>query len=199
VEAGVRADRRELVKTAYAHVLAEAEQSGRPTALAREARCRALLAEDPETAELAIEEALVHHSKAHWPFEEARTRLVQGELLRRNKQKARAREALERAADQFDKLGATSFASRAAAELRAVGGRTRAPAKTIGLTPQETTVALLVASGTTNRDAATQLFLSPKTIEFHLSSVYHKLNIQRPSQLAAVMNTWASMTAATGT
>jgi DNA-binding CsgD family transcriptional regulator len=190
VEAGVRSDRKTLAKTAYAHVVAEADHSGRPTALAREARCRALLAEDWETAELAIEEALNQHSKASWPFEEARTRLVHGELLRRNKQKARAREALERAAEQFEQLGAAPFAERAAVELRAVGGRSRAQTNTEGLTPQEMNVALTVAAGATNAEAAAQLFLSPKTIEFHLSSVYRKLGIQRRAQLAVAISTW---------
>ena len=191
VEASVRSDRRELAKTAYAHVLAEAEQSGRPTALAREARCRALLAEDWESAELAIEEALVHHSKASWPFEEARTRLVHGELLRRNKFKTRAKEALERAADQFERLGAKLFANRAEEELRPVGGgRARAQSTADGLTAQETKVALAVAEGLTNAQAAAQLFLSPKTIEFHLSSVYRKLGIRSRNQLAATVNKW---------
>ncbi len=190
VEAGVRGDGKTLAKTAYAHVLAEAEHSGRPTALAREARCRALLADDPRTAELAIEEALDHHSKANWPFEEARTLLVQGELLRRNKQKGRAKEALERAADKFEQLGATSFAGRAATELRTVGGRTRARANTEDLTPQEMNVALAVAAGATNAQAAAQLFLSSKTIEFHLSNVYRKLGIQRRSQLGPAIGNW---------
>lgn len=190
VEAAVRGDRPDLAKTAYAQAVAEAEASGRPTALAREARCRALLSDDAETAEAAIAEALAHHEKADWPFEEARTLLVQGELLRRDRRRSRARVALERAADLFDRLGATAFADRAAEELRAVGGRTRAPSKAAGLTPQETTIALVVAEGVTNAEAAARLFLSPKTIEYHLSSVYRKLGIKSRNQLAAAVNAW---------
>jgi DNA-binding NarL/FixJ family response regulator/tetratricopeptide (TPR) repeat protein len=190
VEAGLRGGRKELADKAYAEVQAEAQRSGRPTALAREARCRALLTEDADTADAAIEEALAHHQQADWPFEEARTRLVQGELLRRNRRRARAREALERAADLFEMLGATSFAARAADELRAVGGQSRTPPTTTRLTPQETRIAIVVASGATNAEAAARLFLSQKTIEYHLSSVYRKLGIRSRSQLVTVVSAW---------
>jgi DNA-binding NarL/FixJ family response regulator len=194
VEAGVRSGRRELADRAYAEVLAEAERSGRPTALAREARCRALLTEDPDTAEAAVEEALAHHQRADWPFEEARTLLVQGELLRRHRHRVRAREALERGVDLFEMLGAAAFADRTARELRAVGGRSRTPAATTQtttpLTPQETNVALVVASGATNAEAAARLFLSQKTIEYHLSSVYRKLGIRSRSQLVSAVSVW---------
>lgn len=194
VEAAVRSGRKALADTAYAEVRAEAERSGRPTALAREARCRALRTDDPDIAEAAIEEALAHHAGADWPFEEARTRLVQGELLRRNRRRARAREALERAADLFEMLGATLFAARAADELRAVGGTRGTPANTsptsTQLTPQEMNVALVVASGATNAEAASRLFLSQKTIEFHLSSVYRKLGIRSRSQLVSAVSAW---------
>jgi DNA-binding CsgD family transcriptional regulator/tetratricopeptide (TPR) repeat protein len=194
VEAGVRSGRRELTDRAYSEVLAEAERSGRPTALAREARCRALLTEDPDTAEAAIEEALAHHQRADWPFEEARTLLVQGELLRRHRHRVRAREALQRGVDLFEMLGAAAFADRTALELRAVGGRSRTPAATTQattpLTPQETNVALVVASGATNAEAAARLFLSQKTIEYHLSSVYRKLGIRSRSQLVSAVSVW---------
>jgi DNA-binding CsgD family transcriptional regulator len=193
VEAGLRGGRKELADKAYAEVQAEAHRSGRPTALAKEARCRALLTDDPDTADAAIEEALTHHEQADQPFEEARTRLVHGELLRRNRRRARAREALERAADLFEMLGATSFAARAADELRAVGGGSRTPAATKSaarLTPQETRIAIVVASGATNAEAAARLFLSQKTIEYHLSSVYRKLGIRSRSQLVNVVSAW---------
>jgi DNA-binding NarL/FixJ family response regulator len=115
---------------------------------------------------------------------------VQGELLRRNRRRARAREALERAADLFEMLGATSFAARAADELRAVGGQSRTPPTTTRLTPQETRIAIVVASGATNAEAAARLFLSQKTIEYHLSSVYRKLGIRSRSQLVTVVSAW---------
>jgi DNA-binding CsgD family transcriptional regulator/tetratricopeptide (TPR) repeat protein len=191
VEAGVRGDKRSLAEIAYAEVRLQAQRSGRPTALAREARCRALLTDDPEAAEAALQDALTHHDQADWPFEEARTLLVQGELLRRNRRRGKAREALERAADLFTMLGATGFATRAADELRAVGGKSRAQAPTTSqLTPQETNVALVVASGATNAEAAARLFLSQKTIEYHLSSVYRKLGIRSRSQLVSLVSTW---------
>ncbi|HEU5473501.1 MAG TPA: AAA family ATPase [Actinophytocola sp.] len=186
VEAGVRGGRPKLADEALAVLQAEAHRSGRPTALARAARGRALLADDPRAAEAAIDEALAHHAMADWPFEEARTRLVHGELLRRDRKRARARAALERSADMFERLGAVEFANRAGDELRAVGGSTRPRSATTGtdLTPQETNVALVVAGGATNAEAAARLFLSEKTIEYHLSSVYRKLGIRSRSQLA---------------
>jgi DNA-binding CsgD family transcriptional regulator/tetratricopeptide (TPR) repeat protein len=193
VEAGVRADRRKLAESAYAVLVDEAARSGRPTACAREARSRALLAEDPQAAEDAIDEALAHHAKANWPFEEARTLLVQGELLRRHRRRARARSALERSADLFEQLGATAFTARALDELRAVGGptRPRSPAASTQLTPQETNVALIVAGGATNAETAARLFLSQKTVESHLSSVYRKLGIRGRGQLSRAVGHWA--------
>jgi DNA-binding CsgD family transcriptional regulator len=186
VEAGVRGGRPDLAADAYAVLMAEAERSDRPTARARAARARALLAEDADTADSAIAEALEYHSQANWPFEEARTWLVHGEILRRNRRRNRARMSLERGAELFERMGATGFGQRAAAELRAVGGSSRAsmPELSPKLTPQETHVALIVAGGATNAEAAAHLFLSPKTVEYHLSSVYRKLGIRSRNQLA---------------
>ncbi|MGH3875912.1 MAG: helix-turn-helix transcriptional regulator [Actinophytocola sp.] len=192
VEAGVRCGRRELAESAQAVLQAEAGRSGRPIAMARAARGRALLATSPRDVVSAVNEALDHHARAESPFEEARTWLTYGELLRRDRQRAHARAALERAANLFERLGAAAYAERALTELRAVGGAARAAdhrphATTAGLTPQETQVALLVAAGSTNAEAAAQLFLSSKTIEYHLSSIYRKLTIRSRSELARMM------------
>lgn len=185
VEAGVRAGHAELTKAAVDALATEAERSGRPTALARAARARALLAADGDEAQAAIDEALGHHGRADWPFEEARTRLVQGELLRRDRKPARARAALTRAGDLFQRLGATAFAQRAADELRAAGGARREAAATdaVQLTPQEVHVAIVVSEGASNVEAASRLFLSPKTVEYHLSNIYRKVGVRSRGQL----------------
>jgi DNA-binding CsgD family transcriptional regulator len=91
-------------------------------------------------------------------------------------------------------LGATSFAARAADELCAVGGGSRSPVagtqSAARLTPQETRIAIVVAGGVTNAEAAARLFLSQKTIEYHQSSVYRKLGIRSRSQLVSVVSAW---------
>jgi DNA-binding CsgD family transcriptional regulator len=124
------------------------------------------------------------------PFERARTLLAFGERLRRAKQRAEAREPLTAALDAFERLGARPWAERVRAELRATGGpagtrRTSAVAEQ--LTPHELQIALLVAQGMTNREAAAALFLSPKTIEYHLGQIYRKLDVRGRAQLARFM------------
>ena len=155
----------------------------------------------------AFTEALAWHERAHQPFEEARTRLCLGEHLRRRRRLAAAREALGDARRGFARLGATAWVRRAENELRAAGTRTpghRRPAgrpaelrpadlrpggpadggtAPLRLTPQELQVALVVAAGATNAEAGAQLFLSPKTIEYHLSNAYRKLGIRSRAEL----------------
>ena len=131
------------------------------------------------------------------PFERARTQLALGERLRRAKQRAEAREPLTAALDEFERLGARPWAERARTELRATGGPAagrRAPAAADQLTPHELQIAVLVAQGMTNREAAAALFLSPKTIEYHLGQIYRKLDVRGRAQLARSWR-WSSPTA----
>ena len=124
------------------------------------------------------------------PFERARTQLAFGERLRRSKQRAEAREPLTAALDEFERLGARPWAERARTELRATGGPTgprREQAAADQLTPHELQIAVLVAQGMTNREAAAALFLSPKTIEYHLGQIYRKLDVRGRAQLARYM------------
>jgi DNA-binding CsgD family transcriptional regulator len=122
------------------------------------------------------------------PFEEARTHLALGERRRRSGRRSDAREPLRRAIATFDRLGARPWAERARSELRASGEVLRRTAPNdAALTPQELQVALVVARGASNRKAAAELFLSPKTIDFHLSRVYRKLGIHSRSQLASML------------
>lgn len=152
-------------------------------------RCRGLLAPD-ETFRTVFEGALAHHDDLPMPFEKARTQLALGERLRRAKQRAEAREPLTQALDEFERLGAKPWAERARTELRATGGAAggrRAPAAADQLTPHELQIAVLVAQGMTNREAAAALFLSPKTIEYHLGQIYRKLDVRGRAQLARLM------------
>ncbi len=120
------------------------------------------------------------------PFFRARIRLNLGEQLRRQGHRIEAREHLREAIDTFDRLGASGWAERARQELRASGetARKRTPETLDSLTPQELQVARIVADGATYKEAAATLFLSPKTIEFHLAKVYRKLGISSKRELA---------------
>ena len=152
-------------------------------------RCKGLLAPEEEFRAV-FEGALQHHDALPMPFERARTQLALGERLRRAKQRAEAREPLTQALDEFERLGAKPWAERARAELRATGGAAggrRASAAADQLTPHELQIAVLVAQGMTNREAAAALFLSPKTIEYHLGQIYRKLDVRGRAQLARLM------------
>ena len=185
VEALVRAGRPGQAERAYRSVRREAEQTRRPTALAVAARCRGLLAGTLDEGRAAFEEALDWHGRGGQPFERARTQLCYGEFLRRHQLRGEARTQLAAARTAFTRLGAAAWARRAEAELHATGvpGRVREPSATEPLTPQELQVALVVADGVTNAEAAARLFLSAKTIEFHLSNVYRKLGIRSRVEL----------------
>ncbi len=193
VEAYVRAGRREEAEAVLARLDQDATDESAPGAprwrRAAAARCHALLAPDAEFR-AAFEAALALHDGLPMPFERARTLLVLGERLRRAKQRAEAREPLTAALDAFERLGARPWAERARTELRATGGqasgrRTQAAAEQ--LTPHELQIAVLVSQGMTNREAAAALFLSPKTIEYHLGQIYRKLDVRGRAQLARLM------------
>jgi DNA-binding CsgD family transcriptional regulator/tetratricopeptide (TPR) repeat protein len=164
-------------------------------ALAALARCRGILAN--ETAEHHFQTALSHHEHDGQPFEKARTQLAYGERLRRDRRRADAREQLVEALDVFERLGATPWAERTRVELRATGGAAaeagtaeKAAVAAAGLeelTAHELQIARLVAYGMTNREVAAKLFLSPKTIEYHLSQIYRKLDLRSRTQLASLM------------
>ena len=119
------------------------------------------------------------------PFEAARTQLAYGERLRRSGRRIDAREQLRAALVVFERLGAAPWAERARAELRASGERLRRrdPATRDELTPQEVQIAMVVIEGKTNREVGAQLFLSPKTVEWHLGNIYRKLAVRSRSQL----------------
>jgi len=163
------------------------EEQGRATgsrwAAATAARCRGLLAHDG-AYELAMEQALELQGDSE-PFERARTELCLGRCRRHSRHRAAARTVLHEALARFEALGADLWAEQARAELRATG-ETPAPSpggSLLRLTPQELQVALIVAGGATNKEAGAALFISPKTVEFHLGHVYGKLGVRSRTEL----------------
>jgi DNA-binding CsgD family transcriptional regulator len=169
---------------------ARARAKGQPWSLARAARCRALLAAEDEM-ERDFAEALGLHAQTPDVFEAARTRLAYGVRLRRARKRVRAREELREALDAFDRLGAAPWSELARMELSATGetARKRDPSTLDDLTPQELQIGILLAQGRTTREAAAALFLSPKTIEYHLRNAYRKLGIHSREELAAALAT----------
>lgn len=121
----------------------------------------------------------------------ADTRLAYGARLRRARNRVLARDLLRSALDIFEQLGASPWAEQARAELAATGGKHRRPhAHAIDqLTPQELQIAITIASGKTTKETAAALFLSPKTIEYHLRHVYQKLGIHSRDELAKTLAT----------
>ena len=185
VEALVRIDRVEDALGLLDEFAQHATSKGQPWALARLARCRGLVA-GAEDLGACFEEALSLHTLTPDRFEEARTRLCHGERLRRTRRRVQAREELRTAVDLFDELGATPWAERARLELLATGetARKRDASTLDQLTPRELQVALVLAEGHTTREAAAKLFLSPKTVDYHLRHVYRKLGISSRTELA---------------
>ncbi len=163
---------------------ADAGRAGGPAARALAARCRGLIARGPDH-EAHFREALALHARSPTPFDQARTALLYGERLRRERRRADARVQLHAALEVFARLGADCWVARAREELDASGFRSRRDVAGMSrLTPREHQVATTVAGGSTNREAAARLFLSEKTVERHLGNVYRKLGLRSRSQLA---------------
>jgi DNA-binding CsgD family transcriptional regulator len=184
VEALLRLHRAPAARQRLAQFAGRAEAKGQPWALARLARCSGMLGGSP-----GFERALGLHALTPDRFEEARTRLCHGEWLRRARRRVEARVELRRALEMFDDLGAAPWADRARLELLATGetARRRDPSTLDQLTPRELQVALVLAEGQTTREAAAKLFLSPKTVDYHLRKVYRKLGISSRAALADVL------------
>jgi DNA-binding CsgD family transcriptional regulator len=184
VEACVRTGERQRAETAISALEGFAEPEGPVWSRALAARCRALLTHG-EDAESQFERALRLHAEADRPFDRARTALLYGEFLRRERRRIDARAQLRAALDVFEQLGAAAWAHRARVELRASGesARKRGPGTIEELTPQELQIARVVAEGLSNKEVAAQLFLSPRTIEYHLRHVFTKLGITSRTQL----------------
>jgi DNA-binding CsgD family transcriptional regulator len=170
---------------AAADFIATAQAKGQPWPLARALRCQGMLAPDTTFA-ADFEQAIELHEQTPDVFEAARTRLAYGQRLRRTRNRVLAREQLRAAVDAFDSLGARPWADLARAELAATGEtrRPRDASRLDELTPQELQIALLLTAGKTTRETAAALFLSPKTVEYHLRHVYQRLGIHSREELA---------------
>lgn len=162
-----------------------AEAKGQPWSLARLERCRALCGSD-EQARDHFEAALELHERTPDRYETARTQLAYGSSLRRQRRRLDARPLLAAALSTFEDLGAHPWADRAASELEATGqtAHRRGVDPIDELTPQERQIAQLLAAGRTTREAAAALFISPKTVEYHLRHVYLKLDLNSREALA---------------
>lgn len=185
VELLARLGHREEAERRLAWLADAAETTGRAWTTGVVARLRGTLA--PEDAYAPhFEEALARASADRQPFATARVRLAYGQRLRRTGERTAAREHLTVAGETFERLGAAHWAERTQDELNASGQtlRRRSMPGSEELTPSELQVALRVAEGLTNREVAAAIFLSPKTVEHHLSAIYRKLGIRSRTELA---------------
>jgi DNA-binding CsgD family transcriptional regulator/tetratricopeptide (TPR) repeat protein len=185
VETAARADRLGEVSVHADRYREWVEQYGSPEALALLARCRGLI--DESGAEEHFARA-IELAPALSQFDAARTELLYGEWLRRRRRRIDARRHLRSSLECFGRLGMAPWEARARSELRASGetARRRDPSTLDQLTPQELQIARLVAGGKTNPEVAAQLFLSPRTIDYHLRKVYSKLDIASRGELAGI-------------
>jgi DNA-binding CsgD family transcriptional regulator len=185
VEAAVRCGRAEIAQAALADFVPLATAGGTPWVLGVTARCRALLAGDDPGAGDNHQQSIEYLQGTPVALSLARSRLVYGEWLRRQRRRRDARDQLSTALESFERMGARGFAGRARGELAATGDHAveRTGHNGPQLTPQETQIARLAATGVTNRDIATQLFLSAATVDYHLRKVYRKLDVARRASL----------------
>ena len=183
VEAYVRAGRPADAAALTDELAAGAEATGGVWAAAATSRCR-LLVEGDDRLDDHIAAALAAHAQLAQPFELARTQLCAGEQLRRARRRADARPQLAAAYATFTALGAEQWAGRAGHELRATGAaRGEASPNGEPLTAREQDVCALVAGGATNREAATALHMSPRTVEHHLRMAYRKLGVRSRTEM----------------
>jgi DNA-binding CsgD family transcriptional regulator/tetratricopeptide (TPR) repeat protein len=185
VEAYVRTGRTDHARQRVATLEADAIAAQSSFSAALFGRCRGLVDDDYVPT---FEEALCRHAEVPAPFETARTQLCYGERLRRDRDPRQATHQLAAAADTFARLEAQPWLDRAEAELAACSASAERPRPRVppasGLTPQEYRVAETVASGLTSKDAAAALFVSPRTVDSHLTNIYRKLGIHSRVELA---------------
>jgi DNA-binding CsgD family transcriptional regulator len=188
VEAAVRSGGTELAEDALERLTETTRASGTDWALGVEARSRALVT-DGDAAEHLYLEAIERLARTRIHTALARAQLLYGEWLRREKRRLDAREQLRAAYDAFSQFGAEAFAERAHRELVATGetARKRTVETTFELTVQEALIARLAGEGFTNPEIGAQLFLSPRTVEYHLHKVFPKLGINSRRELRGAL------------
>src|SRR5262245_35989566 len=185
VEAATRSGQNDRAADALEVLSETTRASGTAWAQGVEARSRALLAEG-EAADTLYRAAIDHLRPTRQRVDHARAHLLYGGWLRREQRRIDARTELRRAHDLFSEFGMEALAERARIELEATGEQARKrTVETLGeLTPQESQISRLAAEGHTNREIASQLFISPKTVEYHLLKVFRKLGVKSRTQLA---------------
>ena len=185
IEAAARAGTPELAAEAHRRLVAMTGASATDWGLGIAARSGALLAEGKDAEKLYVE-AIQRLASTRIAIDLARAHLLYGEWLRRERRRLDARTELQFAHDLFCDFGMDAFAERARGELEATGERARK--RTVDtldqLTPQEAQIARLAADGSTNREIATQLFISANTVEYHLRKAFRKLEVKSRTQLA---------------
>jgi DNA-binding CsgD family transcriptional regulator len=188
VEAAARDGDSELAREALDRLAETTQPAGTDFALGIEARCRALLA-DGDRADVLYREAIERLERRGLRPDQARAHLLYGEWLRREGRRVEAREQLRTAYELCVAIGMDAFAERARRELMATGEkvRRRSPEARDELTPQEEQIARLARDGLSNPEIGTQLFISAKTVEWHLGKVFTKLGIRSRRQLRTVL------------
>jgi DNA-binding CsgD family transcriptional regulator len=189
VEAATRSGRSDIAADALGRLAVDTSASGTDWALGVEARSRALLTEG-EAAERLYREAIERLDRTHIGTELARAHLLYGEWLRRERRRSDARDQLRIANHMFEAMGMEAFAERARRELKATGATARkrsVPASDHQLTAQEALIGRLARDGLSNPEIGARLFLSARTVQYHLRKVFIKLGINSRSQLDRVL------------
>jgi DNA-binding CsgD family transcriptional regulator len=188
VEAAVRTGEHELAAWATDRLGQRAQLAHTNWALGVAARCRALVSGDG-VAEAAYREAIDRLGRCRVTTDLARAHLLYGEWLRRQRRRVEARAQLRIAHDLFTGMGAAAFAARADRELRATGehARTRSPSRSIALTVREAQIAQRAGEGHSNPEIAAELFISARTVEYHLRKVFTKLGITSRRELVDLL------------
>jgi len=190
IEAAARCDQRERAAAALDRLTQTARAGGTDWALGIEARSQALLS-DGDVAERLYREAIDRLGRTRVRVELARAHLVYGEWLRRGRRRVEAREQLRAAHEMLEAMGVEGFAERARRELLATGetARKRTVETRDELTPQEAQIARLASDGLSNPEIGAELFISPRTVKYHLRKVFTKLDISSRQELRAALPT----------
>jgi DNA-binding CsgD family transcriptional regulator len=188
IEAATRTGDLELAERALARLGEQTDGTGADWGLGLQARARALVSEG-EAAERAYREAIDHLARTRLRPDLARAHLLYGEWLRRESRRVDAREQLRTAHDLFVRIGMEAFGERAQGELLATGERVRKRTDDTRdeLTPQELQIARLARGGLSNPEIGARLFLSPRTVEWHLRKVFTKLGIRSRQELTRAL------------
>jgi DNA-binding CsgD family transcriptional regulator len=188
IEAAVRSGQAATAAQTFSQLVESTRATGTDWGLGIEARSQALIS-DGEVADRLYREAIDRLGRTRMRLDLARAHLVYGEWLRRERRRTEARDHLRLAFEMLDAMGVAAFAVRARLELEATGetARRRVVETRDLLTPQEAQIARLASEGLSNPEIGGQLFISPRTVRYHLSKVFSKLEISSRHELATAL------------